>query len=160
MRQTSRSGREAPETPRLKTRLSRKPMRRRPPSPRRPQGSDAAVKAATDATGALDGKKDPARLSGGQVRTTEAHRPDRGADQSQGSKLYVRQNFSPLFEVPVTIAPSDRPLGMHVFTAEVDKADAHKLRWPRYAAGEPQAMRNYDEGGSSRRERWRASLPK
>ena len=32
-------------------------------------------------------------------------------------KLYVRQNFAPLFDVPVTIAPSDRPLGTHVFTA-------------------------------------------
>lgn len=45
------------------------------------------------------------------------------------SKLYVRQNFAPLFEVPVTIAASDRPLGTHVFTAEVDKADANSLRW-------------------------------
>ena len=36
---------------------------------------------------------------------------------------------APLFEVPVTIAPSDRPLGTHVFTAEVDKADANKLHW-------------------------------
>jgi len=33
-------------------------------------------------------------------------------------KLYVRQNFAPLFDVPVTIAPSDRPLGTHVFTAQ------------------------------------------
>ncbi|MDA9422825.1 MULTISPECIES: L,D-transpeptidase [Bradyrhizobium] len=45
------------------------------------------------------------------------------------SKLYVRQNFAPLFEVPITIAASDRPLGTHVFTAEVDKADANALRW-------------------------------
>src|SRR5712671_3245760 len=45
------------------------------------------------------------------------------------SKLYVRQNFSPLFEVPVTIAPSDRPLGTHVFTAQVDKNDANVLHW-------------------------------
>ena len=37
------------------------------------------------------------------------------------SKLYVRRNFEPLFDVPVTIAPSDRPLGTHVFTAQVDK---------------------------------------
>ena len=29
----------------------------------------------------------------------------------------MRQNFTPLFDVPVTIAPSDRPLGTHVFTA-------------------------------------------
>ena len=45
------------------------------------------------------------------------------------SKLYVRQNFAPLFNVPVTIAPSDRPLGTHVFTAQVDKDDANVLHW-------------------------------
>lgn len=45
------------------------------------------------------------------------------------AKLYVRQNFAPLFEVPVTIAASDRPLGTHVFTAEVDKTDSNALHW-------------------------------
>ena len=45
------------------------------------------------------------------------------------SKLYVRQNFAPLFDAPVTIAPSDRPLGTHVFTAQVDKDDANVLHW-------------------------------
>ena len=41
----------------------------------------------------------------------------------------MRQNFSALFDVPVTIAPSDRPLGTHVFTVRVDKDDASVLRW-------------------------------
>jgi lipoprotein-anchoring transpeptidase ErfK/SrfK len=45
------------------------------------------------------------------------------------SKLYVRQNFAPLFAVPVTIAPSDRPFGTHVFTAELDKNDPNILHW-------------------------------
>jgi hypothetical protein len=45
------------------------------------------------------------------------------------SKLYARQNFAPLFDVPVTIAPSDRLLGTHVFTAQVDKDDANVLHW-------------------------------
>lgn len=45
------------------------------------------------------------------------------------AKLYVRQNFAPLFDLPVTIAASDRPLGTHVFTAEVDKADSNALHW-------------------------------
>jgi len=35
----------------------------------------------------------------------------------------------PLFDAPVTIAPSDRPLGTHIFTAEVDKNDANALHW-------------------------------
>jgi lipoprotein-anchoring transpeptidase ErfK/SrfK len=45
------------------------------------------------------------------------------------SKLYVRQNFSPLFDIPVTIAPDERPLGTHIFTAQVDKQDANILHW-------------------------------
>ena len=45
------------------------------------------------------------------------------------SKLYVRENFKPQFDVPITIAPSDRPLGTHVFTAEADKNDPNLLRW-------------------------------
>ena len=53
------------------------------------------------------------------------------------SKLYVRQNFAPLFDVPVTIAPSDRPLGTHVFTAEADKNDANILHWSVVTLPEP-----------------------
>jgi lipoprotein-anchoring transpeptidase ErfK/SrfK len=45
------------------------------------------------------------------------------------SKLYVRQNFAPLFDVPITIAPGDHPLGTHVFTAQVDKEDSNALHW-------------------------------
>jgi lipoprotein-anchoring transpeptidase ErfK/SrfK len=45
------------------------------------------------------------------------------------SKLYVRQNFAPLFDVPVTIAADERPLGTHIFTAQVDKGDANVLHW-------------------------------
>jgi hypothetical protein len=45
------------------------------------------------------------------------------------AKLYVRQNFAPLFEAPITIAPGDRPLGTHVFTARVDKDDSNLLHW-------------------------------
>jgi hypothetical protein len=60
--------------------------------------------------------------------------PRRGAQiavfvSKKDGKLYVRQNFAPLFDVPVTIAPSDRPLGTHVFTAQTDKDDANQLRW-------------------------------
>ena len=55
-------------------------------------------------------------------------------------KLYVRQNFAPLFDVPVTIAPSDRPLGTHVFTAQTDKDDANLLHWS--VVSMPVAARN------------------
>jgi hypothetical protein len=69
------------------------------------------------------------------------------------SKLYVRQNFEPLFDVPVTIAPSDRPLGTHVFTAQVDKADANVLHWSVVSLPMPTrhaARRDDDDHGSRR----------
>jgi L,D-transpeptidase catalytic domain len=69
-------------------------------------------------------------------------------------KLYVRQNFAPLFDIPVTVAPSERPLGTHVFTAQTDKDDANLLHWSvvsmpvvaRYAA-----RQDDDERASRRR---------
>jgi hypothetical protein len=45
------------------------------------------------------------------------------------NKIYVRQNFAPLFDAPITITPSDRPLGTHVFTAEADKDSKDAFRW-------------------------------
>lgn len=44
-------------------------------------------------------------------------------------KLYVRQNLAAVFKTEVTIAPGDRPLGTHVFTAAADKTEAAVMRW-------------------------------
>ncbi len=69
-------------------------------------------------------------------------------------KLYVRQNFAPLFNVPVTIAPSDRPLGTHVFTARVDKGDPNVLHWSVVSLPVPARSaerRNEDERSLRRR---------
>jgi lipoprotein-anchoring transpeptidase ErfK/SrfK len=69
------------------------------------------------------------------------------------SKLYVRQNFAPLFDVPVTIAPSDRPLGTHVFTAQIDKGDPNVLHWSVVSLPVParNAERRDEDERSSRR---------
>jgi lipoprotein-anchoring transpeptidase ErfK/SrfK len=61
------------------------------------------------------------------------------------SKLYVRQNFAPLFEAPVTIAPSDRPLGTHVFTAQIDRADANVVHWSVVSLPVPRHAERRDE---------------
>jgi hypothetical protein len=69
-------------------------------------------------------------------------------------KLYVRQNFAPLFDVPVTITASDRPLGTHVFTAQTDKDDANLLRWSVVSMpvmARNAALQNEDESVSRRR---------
>jgi lipoprotein-anchoring transpeptidase ErfK/SrfK len=45
-------------------------------------------------------------------------------------RLYVRQDFQPLFDVPITIAQPDVPLGTHVFTALNYTGDDHTtFRW-------------------------------
>jgi len=69
------------------------------------------------------------------------------------SKLYVRQNFAPLFDVPVTIAPSDRPLGTHVFTAQVDKEDSNLLHWSVVTLPASRAAERRDEDERSSRRR-------
>jgi lipoprotein-anchoring transpeptidase ErfK/SrfK len=100
---------------------------------------DASAAAATDSGATAAVKKDPARLPEAEKATAAKSDPVAGAPKRTGqiavfvsrkdSKLYVRQNFAPLFDVPVTIASSDRPLGTHVFTAQVDRNDANVLHW-------------------------------
>jgi len=98
----------------------------------------AGVPAAANAP-VPDAKKDQGRPS--DPEKAEAPKPATTLTIAKGNgpisvfisrkdaKLYVRQNFAPLFDIPVTIAPSDRPLGTHIFTAEADKSDSNILRW-------------------------------
>jgi len=96
------------------------------------------VKAIVDAptvpaAAAPDVKKDTARLPGAD-KAAKAEPPRRPGQiavfvSRKDSKLYVRESFKPQFDVPITIAPGDRPLGTHVFTAEADKKDPNLLRW-------------------------------
>ena len=88
------------------------------------------AKAIADAPAAADAKKDTARLPGvGKVELPKPTGQIAVFVSRKDSKLYVRANFKPVFDVPVTIAPSDRMLGTHVFTAEADKSDPNLLRW-------------------------------
>src|SRR4030088_1732334 len=45
------------------------------------------------------------------------------------SKLFVRQGFTPLFDVPVTIENPGEPLGTHVFTAMEFQNEGAAIRW-------------------------------
>ena len=113
------------------------------------------VKAA-DTPDAPDAKKDPARLPG----LAKPELPKRTGQiavfiSRKDSKIYVRQEFKPLFDAAVTIAPSDRPLGTHVFTAETDKTDTNLLRWSvvTLPVTARNAARNNDDDRLSRRRR-------
>ena len=113
-----------------------------------------------------DLKKDAARLPGVEKAVAAKPEPPKRTGpiavfiSRKDSKLYVRQNFSPLFEVPVTIAASDRPLGTHVFTAEVDKTDSNAVQWS--VVSLPVAVRSAareDDGHVTRRQRGAAVIP-
>jgi lipoprotein-anchoring transpeptidase ErfK/SrfK len=130
------------------------------------QQTSEQVKAAADAASATpDVKKDQTRPSDPEKAAvpkpepTLATAPKRSGPiavfvSKKDGKLYVRQNFAPVFDAPVTIAPGDRPLGTHVFTAQTDKDDANLLHWSvvsmpavaRYAA-----RQDDDERASRRR---------
>jgi hypothetical protein len=126
---------------------------------------DVAVTATTPAEpAASEAKKDQTRVA--DPAPVAKPEPPKRAGQiavfisRKDSKLYVRQNFAPLFDVPVTIAASDRPLGTHVFTAESDKADPNALRWS--AVSLPVSIRSAerdDEGRTARRHRAAAVIP-
>jgi hypothetical protein len=45
------------------------------------------------------------------------------------SRLYVRQGFEPVLEVPIVIQQPDQPLGTHVYTAMSVAAGAQSLNW-------------------------------
>ncbi len=131
----------------------------------KPQDS---ITAATDPRpDAPEAKKDQTRLPDTEKAVVAKPEPPKPAGRiavlvsGKDGKLYVRENFKPLFEVPVTIAPSDRLLGTHVFTAQVDKDDANLLRWTAVSlpvkARNPQ--KNGDDDRSSRRRKIAGIVP-
>jgi lipoprotein-anchoring transpeptidase ErfK/SrfK len=116
-----------------------KPVESKPLEAKPIEKSDDKVKSATEGGAVPDVKKDQGRLPNTEKPAAAKPAATAAAPKRTGqiavfvsrkdSKLYVRQNFKPLFNVPVTIAPDDRPLGTHVFTAQVDKDDGNVLHW-------------------------------
>jgi hypothetical protein len=115
----------------------------------------ASAEAITDIGASVpDAKKDQGRLPGAEKPVVAKPAPKREGQiavfvSRKDSKLYVRQNFAPLFDAPVTIAPSDRPLGTHVFTAQVDKNDSNLLHWS--VVSLPAPTRNAERGDENER---------
>jgi hypothetical protein len=128
---------------------------------------DDTARAVTD-VGAGEAKKDQARLPDIARPAAAKSDPAAAAPKRSGQiavlisrkdqKLYVRQNFSPLFEVPVAVAPSDRPLGTHVFTAQIDKADANIVHWSVVSLPAPRRMARHGEDERVSRKRKMAAV--
>lgn len=134
----------------------------------RPDASKVEAKAeeVPTETPAADVQKDQTRLPSPEKAAVAKPEPPKPAGRiavlisRKDGKLYVRENFKPLFDMPVTIAPSERLLGTHVFTAKVDKDDANMLRWS--VVSLPVSARNAqanDDERSSRRRRMAGLVP-
>jgi lipoprotein-anchoring transpeptidase ErfK/SrfK len=125
------------------------------------------AKATADAPAIVpDAKKDAARLPGVEKAVAAKPEPPKRSGpiavfiSRKDAKLYVRQEFKPLFDSPVTIAPSDRQLGTHVFTAEADKSDPNVLRWSVVTLpASRNAARNDDDDRPARRRKMAGTVP-
>jgi hypothetical protein len=107
------------------------------PPPPPPQPSETAKLRGTAATPAvaLDHPADTAPAPAAKPTTLV----ETGHAATQGSisifvsrkdkKIYVRQNFTPLFYAPVTIDHPEQAFGTHVFTAMAYLNDGSTLRW-------------------------------
>ena len=119
----------------------------RPPDP--PGGGDATIQAQTtqteyaakELTKVATAKKTPISIFISRKR----------------QRLYIRQDFAPLFDSAVTIAQPDAPLGTHVFTALEFTGPEHTiLRWNVVSLpGEPPKHARYVEERRDRRVRRR-----
>ena len=66
------------------------------------------------------------------------------------SKLFVRQGFSPLFDVPIKIENPEEPLGTHVFTAMEFQNEGAAIRWT--VVSIPEEFPRMSEGATKERE--------
>ena len=66
------------------------------------------------------------------------------------SKLFVRQGFTPLFDVPVKIQNPEEPLGTHVFTAMEFHNEGADIRWT--VVSMPEEFPRVSEGSTKERD--------
>src|ERR1700743_318216 len=101
------------------------PAQTEPAKPADPANAAAAAAtaspAATNDTPLKDDLKSTSQFDPTSTLNRSAHTAV--SVSRKDSTLSVRQNFMPLFELPVTIAADQRPLGTHIFTAQVDIKD-------------------------------------
>jgi L,D-transpeptidase catalytic domain len=68
----------------------------------------------------------------------------------KSSKLFVRQGFSPLFDVAVKIENPEEPLGTHLFTAMEFQSEGAAIRWT--VVSIPEEFPRISEGATKERE--------
>jgi hypothetical protein len=74
-------------------------------------------------------------------------------------KLFVRKGFTPAFDVPVTIAEPEKPLGTHVFTASRPANEQAGVRWLAVSLGYDRAPSAGGSGHGKRKGRAERPAP-
>ena len=64
----------------------------------------------------------------------------------QSQRLYVRQAFQPILEIPVVIKDPDKPIGTYVFTALDYTSDGADVRWSAVSMTSSEARRSRSQG--------------
>jgi lipoprotein-anchoring transpeptidase ErfK/SrfK len=96
---------------------------------------DTRAPSPTTTDGAMAGAAADSAIKGARLATTEVKDIPRMSEpvsvfiSRKTGRLYVRQAFEPLFDVPVTIRDPDVPLGTHLYTATDVKDDGSAMRW-------------------------------
>ena len=83
----------------------------------------AATAATTGDVGAIPLPQAAPKIESGPARPISVF-----VSRKQG-RVFVRQGFNELFDLPVTIADPDRPIGTHVFTAMALTDNGKGMRW-------------------------------
>jgi hypothetical protein len=106
-----------------------------PPPPAQPAETDKLRGTAATPAVALDHPADAAPAPAAKPTTLveSGHAATQGPISifvsRKEKKIYVRQNFSPLFYAPVTIDHPEQAFGTHVFTAMAYLDDGSTMRW-------------------------------
>jgi hypothetical protein len=123
-------------------------------------GAAASAPAAPDMTA-------PIAIENVPIPLTKPARAAEGSDKPiavfvsrKTGRIYVRQNFAPLFDAPVTIEHPEQPLGTHVYTAMDYLPDHSTFRWtvttvPTSTASKKVERWKYVKDGWGRRHRVR-----
>ena len=84
-----------------------------------------AVTVAREAAGAAD----RARIAAAEAARKATHdlEPVSVFISRKAQRLYVRQAFQPILEIPITVRDADRPIGTYIFTA-MERTGTH-IRW-------------------------------
>ena len=124
-------------------------------TPPAPAAAPAAPQAAEASPGAEPEKREPADAEPKKPvpPRNRAAEPVKHAGQvavfvsKREKKIFVRQGFIPVFDMPIEIANPEQPLGTHVFTAMEVKDDGTRMRWnaitmPAEHSGSPVEVRS------------------